>query len=315
MALVIIEDFEQNYSNTIGENNIINFNVYADVSDEKIGIIKDILVDEYSGKFRYLIVDIGFWIFGKKVLLPIGIARISFSEQRVYAKGMTKEQAKNLPEFNDDLKIDDNYEQQVRNVYRPSVSDPLVKPVAPVAPVDPIELNTVATLNEPSEFATPGLHSDLDSRATYDQNTYKYQNEPDLYELNDTDRQSLKLYEERLVANKKRVKSGEVTIGKHVETRKSRISVPLEKERVVVERVTPADVGTPVDSEEANFRKGEVVKMEVYQETPDIRKQAVLREEVRIRKEVEQDTVEAEEKIRREELDIDGEKGTLDDRR
>jgi len=46
-----------------------------------------------------------------------------------------------------------------------------------------------------------------------------------------------------------------------------------------------------------------VAQIEIYEETPDIHKEAVLREEV-IRKEVEQDTVEAQETIC-EELDVD----------
>jgi len=43
--------------------------------------------------------------------------------------------------------------------------------------------------------------------------------------------------------------------------------------------------------------------VEIYEETPEIRKEAV-REEVRVKKVVEQDTVEAQETIRREELDV-----------
>lgn len=315
MALLKIEDFDPDYMDTIGDRNIINFSVYTDRNNEKVGIVKDVLIDENEGKLRYLIVDTGFWIFGKKVLLPIGLARISFTDERVYAKGLTKEQVENLPQFNDDLKIDRNYEEQVRNVYRPTPSDTLVKPVTPMTPVDPIELHTFATLNEPSGVATPGLASEQASHSNYDRDTYNYQNDPDLYELNDTDDQTLKLYEERLVANKNRVKTGEVAIGKHVETRTSRVSVPLEKERVVVERVTPTDAGTPVNPDEANFQEGEVMQMEIYEETLDIHKQAVVREEVRIRKEVEQDIIESEEKVRREELDIDGGKHSVDDRR
>lgn len=255
-------------------DNIINFSVYSDVTDEKIGTVKDILVDEVSGKFRYLIVDLGFWIFGKQVLLPIGLSRISSTDERVYAKGLTKEQAKNLPEFNDDLKIDYGYEEQVKNIYRPSATGNLVNPAAPVQAVE-------------------------------ERDNYNYQNEPDLYKVNNTDHQSIKLYEERLIANKKRIKTGEVEIGKHVETETARASVPIEKERVVIERVTPTDAGRPVSPGEANFREGAAAKMEIYEETPDIRKEAVLREEVRIRKEVEQDTVNAQETIRREELDVD----------
>ncbi|MHC5747548.1 MAG: YsnF/AvaK domain-containing protein, partial [Nostoc sp.] len=114
----------------------------------------------------------------------------------------------------------------------------------------------------------------------------------------------LKLYEERLVANKSRVKTGEVSVGKHVETQTARVTVPVEKERVIIERTTPNEAGRTVSSAEANFREGEVTRMGIYEETPDIQKEAVLREEVKIKKVVEQDTVEAEGTVRREELDV-----------
>lgn len=118
------------------------------------------------------------------------------------------------------------------------------------------------------------------------------------------DDQSLKLYEERLVADKKQVKTGEVVIGKYVETQTAHISVPVEKQRVFVERM-PVDTVTPVDKSEANFHEGEAVRMEVYEETADIQKLAFVREQVSVRKEVEHYTVEAEDTIRREELDLD----------
>jgi stress response protein YsnF len=44
--------------------------------------------------------------------------------------------------------------------------------------------------------------------------------------------------------------------------------------------------------------------MDIYEETPEIRKEAVVREEVRVRKEVEHDTVETQDTVRREELDV-----------
>ena len=140
---------------------------------------------------------------------------------------------------------------------------------------------------------------------TYTRDTYKYDNEPHLYNLNNTDHQNVRLYEERLIANKQRRKAGEVAIGKHVETETARVSVPVEKERVVVERVTPADAGKAVAPGEATFNEGEVAKVEVYEENANIQKQAFVREEVKVKKEVERDTVEAQETIRREELDID----------
>lgn len=305
MALLKLKDFDPNYRETFGDDGITDFSVYSDVTDEKIGSVKDILVDETSGKFRYLIVDLGFWIFGKKVLLPIGISRIDSSQERVYARGLTKDQAKNLPEFSDDLKIDYDYEERVRGIYRTPANDTLVNPVAPVAPYDPMGLGVVAALDVPSGIPISGMVSEQPSYTANARDIYDYENDSSLYGINDTDHQSIKLYEERLIANKKRTKIDEVEIGKHVETETARVSVPVEKERVVIERVSPQDAGKPVSPGENAFREGEVAHLEIYQETPDIRKEAVLREEVRIRKEVEQDTVEAQETLRREELDVD----------
>lgn len=142
------------------------------------------------------------------------------------------------------------------------------------------------------------------SQFTYDRDSYNYQ-EPDLYDLNERDHQTFKLYEERLIANKNRVKAGEVTVGKRIETETAQVSVPIQKERVVIERVTPTVEDAVVDARESHFQEGEVARIEVYEETPEIRKETFVREEVRVRKVVDSDTVEAEETIRREELDID----------
>jgi uncharacterized protein (TIGR02271 family) len=115
----------------------------------------------------------------------------------------------------------------------------------------------------------------------------------------------LKLYEERLVANKERVKAADVTVGKRVETETARVAVPVEKERVVVERITPSDAGTPVAPGTVNFgQQGEVARIEVFEEKADVSKQAFVREEIKVKKEVDRDTVEAQDQVRREVLDV-----------
>jgi len=275
MALLKLEDFDPNYRDTFEGGDIKGLSVYAE-GDEKIGTVSDALVDE-QGNFRYFVVDLGFWIFDKKVLLPVGRTRIDYNADRVYAIGMTRQQAENLPEFNNLQTIDYDYEEQVRGVYR--------------TPATGTSVNTDTSAAQPT---TP----------TYNRDTYNYQQDASLYQMNEQDHQNLKLYQERLVANKQRVKSGEVAIGKHVETETARVSVPIEKERVVIDRVTPADAGRPVAPGEAAFREGEVAHLEIYEETPDIHKEAFVREEVRVKKVVEQDTVEAQETLRREELDV-----------
>lgn len=129
------------------------------------------------------------------------------------------------------------------------------------------------------------------------------------------DSNNVKLYEERLVADKERHKAGEVAIGKHVETETAKVAVPVEKERIVIERTTPTNERA-VAPGTADFSGGEVANVDIYEETAEIGKEAFVREEVKVRKEVEHETVEAQETLRREELDVDvdGKPGIRKDR-
>ncbi|BAZ44866.1 hypothetical protein NIES4102_18830 [Chondrocystis sp. NIES-4102] len=288
MALAKIADLYPDYKDDIfGGEDIKNFSVY-DYSNDKVGSVYDILVDE-TGRFRYLVIDTGFWIFGKKVLLPAGKASVDYSQQRVYAQGLTKEQAENLPEYDSSMTVDYDYEERVRKVYRG------VETVPGDASYTQ-DVNTVDT----GVAATPAV-ANVDTNYSYDRDADLYG-----YKEDDGDNQTLKLYEERLVANKERFRAGAVSIGKRVETETANVSVPVEKEKIVIERRTPTDA-TAVAPGETAFNEGEVARLEVYEETANIQKEAFVREEVSVRKEVEQDVVSARETIRREELDIDSE--------
>jgi uncharacterized protein (TIGR02271 family) len=314
MALHKISDFDADYRDSFEGNDIKGMSVYTQGTDEKIGSVNDVLVDD-EGHLRYFIVDLGFWIFGKKVLLPVGRSRIDYATDRVYAIGMTREQAESLPEFSDRLALDYDYEENVRGVYRNSaisgtanqnLETPASLDSSPVLGADSI---AAAAYQQPATTS-----ASLASTPIYNRDTYSYREEPSLYEMNEQDHQTLKLYEERLIANKQRRKTGEVTVGKHVETETARVAVPLEKERVVIERVTPANAGQAVDAGQATFREGEVARMEIYEETADVRKEAFVREEVQVKKVVDQETVEAKETIRREELDVNAPGLPIDER-
>jgi uncharacterized protein (TIGR02271 family) len=276
MALHRIKDFDPDYRSHFEEQKyILEYDLYA--GSEKIGSVKDLLVDD-NGRFRYLVIHTGNWISGKNVLLPIGRAQIDNKEHCVYVNGLTRAQAEALPEYQEGMMVDYDQEEQVRGVYRPAAATPL---------------DTSASLDAPAPL-----------EAAYDRSTYDYDRDADLYNLNEQNHESLKLYEERLIASKTRQKTGEVAISKRVETETARVSVPVEKERVVIERTTPVNAGTTVAPDVDAFAEGEVARVEVYEETPDIRKEAFVREEVRVRKEVDQQTVQAEEQLRREELDV-----------
>ncbi|BAZ42050.1 hypothetical protein NIES4101_80180 [Calothrix sp. NIES-4101] len=309
MSLYKIADFDADYRDVFQENEIKGLGVYTETSDDKIGTVSDILVDE-EGHFRYLVVDLGFWIFGKKVLLPIGRSRIDYNADRVYAIGMTRQQAEDLPEFDERLTLDYDYEERVRGVYRNPNT---------VNNYGDSAIDTSATLESATPVDAPaigmgGAYQPTLDTPVYDRDSYNYAQEPSLYDLNERDHQTLRLYEERLVANKQRRKTGEVTIGKHVETETARVAVPVEKERVVIERVTPSDAGQAVSPGSTAFQEGEVARVDIYEETPDIRKETFVREEVRVNKVVDQETVESQETIRREELDVDAPGLPIDER-
>ena len=118
------------------------------------------------------------------------------------------------------------------------------------------------------------------------------------------DDEKIRLYEERLFVNKQRAKAGEVSIGKRVETETASVSVPVEKERIVIER-TETDGERVVSPGTAAFTDGKVAEVELYEEKAEIGKQAFVREEVSVRKEVETETVQASETVRREELEVE----------
>ncbi|MBW4572499.1 MAG: DUF2382 domain-containing protein [Tolypothrix carrinoi HA7290-LM1] len=308
MPLHKLEDFDSDYRNSFDGDDIKGKSVYTEGSDEKIGTVSDVLVDE-DGHFRYFVVDLGFWIFGKKVLLPVGRSRVDHGADRVYALGMTRQQAEDLPEFSDRLAVDYDYEEKVRGVYRPTTGITAERSLDTPTPLDATtglgatSLGAATGLGAAAYQPTPGADAIVD-RPTYNRDTYNYQLDSSLYDMNEQDHQTLRLYEERLVANKQRRKTGEVAISKHVETETARVSVPVDKERVIVERVTPADAGRTVSPDATAFKEGEVARMEIYEETADIKKEAFVREEVNIKKVVDHDTVEAKETIRREELDV-----------
>ncbi|HEY9619969.1 MAG TPA: PRC-barrel domain-containing protein [Crinalium sp.] len=166
MALIRLKDIKHNHQNSNDNDKFSfdSFSVYTTTDDEKVGSVKDALVDENGGMFRYLIVDTGPWVLGKSILLPIGLARFDYNDERVYVDGLTKEQVKNLPEFNDDLKIDEDYEERVRGVYRPLTAN----------------------------WSTQSM-----SNQVFDRSAYSYDQDPYLYNRNVDDSDRLRLYEQR----------------------------------------------------------------------------------------------------------------------
>jgi|SRR5262245_9969744 len=76
-------------------------------------------IDEASNDVgaRYIVVDTGPWIFGKKVLLPAGIIdAVDLDETTVYVE-RTKDEIKNAPQYDADRMNDASYREQFGSYY------------------------------------------------------------------------------------------------------------------------------------------------------------------------------------------------------
>ena len=105
--------------------------------------------------------------------------------------------------------------------------------------------------------------------------------------------------EEELRAGTREREAGEVGVRKTVRTDRERMEVPTRREEVTVDRV-------PVDGEATEAEIGEdEVSVPVTEEEVVVEKRPVVKEEVRIRKDVVEDTEVVEEDVRREEIDVD----------
>ena len=81
-----------------GKQDLTGFDVEA--TDGSIGKIDEATYDTSAS---YVVVDTGFWIFGKKRLIPAGVVeRVSPDDHKVWVK-MTKDEIKSAPDYDPDL--------------------------------------------------------------------------------------------------------------------------------------------------------------------------------------------------------------------
>jgi uncharacterized protein (TIGR02271 family) len=106
--------------------------------------------------------------------------------------------------------------------------------------------------------------------------------------------------EEELKVGTREREAGAVWVRKRVRTDRERIVVPKKRVEVTVERVPVAE-GEAAGSE---IREDEIV-VPIIEEEVIVEKRPVVREELRIRKEVVEETEVVEEDVRREEIEVD----------
>jgi hypothetical protein len=93
-------------------------NGYAiEASDGSIGTVSDFLFDDASWLVRWLVVDTGSWLSGRKVLLPPSALGRLNANNREFAVKLTKQQVKDSPEIDTDRPVSRQMETSVYDYY------------------------------------------------------------------------------------------------------------------------------------------------------------------------------------------------------
>ena len=171
---------------------------------------------------------------------------------------------------------------------------------------------TVATDKDTAKNG-PTFNDDREITPEFEQQVYSYYGlsrsasteEPGAYEAYqgetaDEDELRVQRTEEELAAGTREREAGALNVRKRVRTDRERIEVPTRHEEVSVERV-PVSEGSAT---EAQIGEDEV-SVPLTEEEVVVEKRPVAKEEVRIRKDVVEDTEVVEEDVRREEIDVD----------
>jgi uncharacterized protein (TIGR02271 family) len=255
------------------EGRFAGYEVY-DQNYEKIGKVDELFVDE-SDNLEYIGVKMGF--LGTRItLIPMDVVRVN-DERRLVQVAADKDTVKDGPTFDDDREVTPEFERQVHSYYG---------------------------LGRPTTTGERGAYSGYYAQGTAGTTAPRRAalGATDRAGLADEDELRVRRVEEELRAGTRERDVGAVRVRKRVVTERRREEVPTRREEVRVERV-------PVAGEvaaEAEIGEDEVV-IPLTEEEVVVEKRPVAKEEIRIRKEVVEDTEVVEADVRREEVDIDDE--------
>jgi hypothetical protein len=94
---------------------VMGYSIHA--WDGDIGSVRDFIVEDELWAIRYMVVDTGHWLPGKKVLIaPPWITEVSWGESKVYVE-LTQEEVKNSPEFDAAAPVNRAYEERLYDFY------------------------------------------------------------------------------------------------------------------------------------------------------------------------------------------------------
>lgn len=242
-----------------------------DDNGKKLGEVDELIFDYQSRKVRYIVVDLDdneYDLDEREVLVPIGIAQLDGEDDDVLLPGVTAEQLKSLPEYDED-RFDTEHEVSTRNVF---------------GGLGGAALAGAAVTNADDFY------------------NHEHFNEDNLYRnrtnRNETDT-TIPVVKEELQIGKREVETGGVRLRSRVVDQEVSEDINLRAETVRVERNT-------VDREatDADFREEQIEERE-YKEVPVVNKEARVVEEISLSKDVTERDETISDTVRNTEVDID----------
>jgi hypothetical protein len=82
--------------------------------DQKIGKIDEATNEAGSS---WIVVDTGFWIFGKKRMIPAGAVESVDHDERLLRVALSKEEVNNAPDYDKAREFQDAYRQEMDDYY------------------------------------------------------------------------------------------------------------------------------------------------------------------------------------------------------
>ena len=268
----------------------------VDEGGSKIGKVDDLFLDE-SDQPEYFGVKMGF-LGTSSTLIPADIATIN-NEQGFIEVSQPKSTVQDGPAFDDDREITPEYENEVRSYYGlgPVESSGFYGDYeetnghSGAGTTDSTTAGTVGSGMSMGDTET----GEFREHATDDEGVHQSRGD----DLADEDELRVQRSEEELRAGTREREAGTMKVRKRVRTDREQIEVPTKHEEITVERV-------PVEGEATEAQIGEdEVSVPVTEEEVVVDKRAVAKEEIRLRKDVVEDTEVVEEDVRREEIDVE----------
>ncbi len=267
----------------------------VDEGGSKIGKVDDLFLDE-NNQPEYFGVKMGL-LGTSSTLIPADIATIN-NEQGFIEVSQPKSTVQDGPAFDDDREITPEYENEVRSYYGLGP----IESSGSYGDYEETNGHSGAGTTDSTTAGTVGWGMSMGDTETAEFREHD-RNQEGLSQpgsdLEDEDELRVQRSEEELRAGTREREAGAMKVRKRVRTDREQIEVPTKHEEVTVERV-------PVEGEATEAQIGEdEVSVPVTEEEVVVDKRAVAKEEIRLRKDVVEDTEVVEEDVRREEIDVE----------